>query len=41
VRSFAGIYRGLLVQMRARGYDVFGDPPHLSTIEKMKAVVAL
>jgi hypothetical protein len=41
VRSFAGIYRGLLVQMRARGYDVFSEPPHLSTVEKMKAVVAL
>jgi phytoene synthase len=41
VRSFAGIYRGLLTQMRARGYDVFSQPPHLSTVEKMRAVVAL
>jgi phytoene/squalene synthetase len=41
VRSFAGIYRGLLVQMRARGYDVFSEPPSLSTVEKMKAVMAL
>ena len=41
VRSFAGIYRGLLTQMQDRGYDVFGEPPHLSTVEKMKAVVAL
>ena len=41
VRSFAGIYRGLLTQMRARGYDVFSETPHLSTVEKMKAVVAL
>jgi phytoene synthase len=41
VRSFAGIYRGLLMQMRARGYDVFSEPPHLSTVEKMKAVAAL
>jgi phytoene synthase len=41
VRSFAGIYRGLLTQMQARGYDVFGEPPHLSTVEKMKAVAAL
>ncbi len=40
VRSFAGIYRGLLVQMRARGYDVFSEPPRLSAVEKMKAVVA-
>jgi len=41
VRSFAGIYRGLLTRMQARGYDVFGEPPHLSTVEKIKAVVAL
>jgi phytoene synthase len=41
VRSFAGIYRGLLTRMQTRGYDVFGEPPHLSTVEKMKAVVAL
>ena len=41
VRSFAGIYRGLLLQMRSRGYDVFSEPPHLSAVEKMKAVVAL
>ena len=41
VRTFAGIYRGLLVQMRARGYDVFSEAPHLSTVEKMRAVVAL
>ena len=41
VRSFAGIYRGLLTQMRARGYDVFSETPHLSAVEKMKAVVAL
>jgi phytoene synthase len=41
VRTFAGIYRGLLDQMRSRGYDVFTEPPHLSTVEKMRAVVAL
>ena len=41
VRTFAGIYRGLLVQMRARSYDVFSEAPHLSTVEKMRAVVAL
>jgi 15-cis-phytoene synthase len=41
VRTFAGIYRGLLDQMRARGYDVFIEPPHLSAVEKMRAVVAL
>ncbi len=41
VRSFAGIYRGLLLQMRSRGYDVFSEPPRLSAVEKMKAVAAL
>jgi phytoene synthase len=41
VRSFAGIYRGLLTQMRSRGYDVFTEPAHLSAVEKVKAVVAL
>jgi phytoene synthase len=41
VRTFAGIYRGLLVQMRARDFDVFTERPHLSPLEKMKAVAAL
>ena len=41
VRTFAGIYQGLLVQMRARDYDVFTERPHLSPLEKMKAVAAL
>jgi phytoene synthase len=41
VRSFAGIYRGLLLQMRSRRYDVFSEPPRLSAVEKMKAVAAL
>jgi 15-cis-phytoene synthase len=41
VRSFAGVYRGLLEQMRASGYDVFDRPPRLSTLAKAKAVVAL
>jgi phytoene synthase len=41
VRSFAGIYRGLLEQMRARDWDVFSARPSLSTVEKVKAVVAL
>ena len=41
VRTFAGIYRGLLGQMQARGYDVFSEAPHLSTADKVKAVVAL
>jgi 15-cis-phytoene synthase len=41
VRSFAGIYHGLLDQMRARRYDVFSEPLRLSAVEKVKAVVAL
>jgi phytoene synthase len=41
VRAFAGIYRGLLVQMRARGYDVFSERPHLSAVGKVRAVAAL
>jgi phytoene synthase len=41
VRSFAGIYRGLLDQMRARGYDVFRERPHLSAAAKVRAVATL
>ncbi len=41
VRAFAGIYRGLLVQMRGRGYDVFSRRPHLSAVGKVRAVAAL
>ena len=41
VRAFAGIYRGLLVQMRTRGYDVFAARPSLSPVGKVRAVAAL
>ena len=41
VRAFAGIYRGLLVQMRGSGYDVFSRRPHLSAVGKARAVAAL
>ena len=41
VRAFAGIYRGLLLQMRARGYDVFTERPRLSAVGKVRAVAAL
>ena len=41
VRAFAGIYRGLLLQMRSRDYDVFSERPHLSPLEKLRAVRAL
>ena len=41
VRTFAGVYRGLLVQMRERHYDVFTARPQLSRVEKVRAVAAL
>jgi 15-cis-phytoene synthase len=41
VRAFAGIYRGLLLQMRGRGYDVFSERPRLSAVGKVRAVAAL
>jgi 15-cis-phytoene synthase len=41
VRAFAGIYRGLLVQMRGRRYDVFSQRPQLSAVGKVRAVAAL
>ena len=41
VRAFAGVYRGLLLQMRARGYDVFAERPSLSRVGKLRAVAAL
>ena len=40
-RRAASTRFGNLAVMQDRGYDVFGEPPHLSTVEKMKAVVAL
>ena len=41
VRAFAGIYRGLLEQMRERDWDVFSVRPHLSPAAKVRAVAAL
>jgi phytoene synthase len=41
VRSFAGIYHGLLVQMGARDYDVFSRRPGLSAVAKVRAVARL
>ena len=41
VRSFAGIYHGLLEQMRSRDYDVFSERPHLSAVGKVRAVATL
>jgi 15-cis-phytoene synthase len=41
VRTFAGVYAGLLRQMRARGYDVFSRRPSLSAAGKVRAVARL
>jgi phytoene synthase len=41
VRTFAGIYRGLLVQMQERGYDVFSTRPQLTPVQKVRAVATL
>ncbi len=41
VRTFAGVYHGLLTQMRARGYDVFSRRPSLGAAGKVRAVAAL
>jgi 15-cis-phytoene synthase len=40
VRAFAGVYRGLLAQMRSRRFDVFSGRPTLSSLEKIRAVAA-
>jgi len=41
VRTFAGVYHGLLTQMRARDYDVFSRRPSLSAAQKARAVTRL
>jgi phytoene synthase len=41
VRAFAGIYRGLLLQMRGRDWDVFARRPELGASAKLRAVIAL
>jgi 15-cis-phytoene synthase len=41
VRSFAGIYHGLLDQMRSRDYDVFSERPSLTAAAKVRAVATL
>jgi 15-cis-phytoene synthase len=41
VRSFAGIYHGLLEQMRSRDYDVFSERPSLTAAAKVRAVATL
>jgi 15-cis-phytoene synthase len=41
VRAFAGVYRGLLSQMRSSGYEVFASRPTLSGPAKLRAIVGL
>jgi phytoene synthase len=41
VRTFAGVYAGLLAQMRSNGFDVFSARPRLSAPAKVRAVAAL
>ncbi len=41
VRTLAGVYCGLLEQMRRSDYDVFDRRPRLSALEKAKAVATL
>jgi phytoene synthase len=38
VSTFAGLYRATLERIEARGFDVFGGPPQLSTLTKLRIV---
>ena len=38
VSTFAGLYRATLDRIEARGFDVFGGPPHLSALTKLRIV---
>jgi phytoene synthase len=38
VSTFAGLYRATLERVEAAGFDVFGGPPHLSTLTKLRIV---
>jgi 15-cis-phytoene synthase len=38
VATFAGLYRATLDRIEARGYDVFGGPPQLSPLTKLRIV---
>src|SRR5439155_17968441 len=38
VSTFGGLYRATLERIEARGFDVFGGPPHLSTLTKLRIV---
>jgi phytoene synthase len=38
VSTFAGLYRATLDRIEARGFDVFGGAPQLSTLTKLRIV---
>jgi phytoene synthase len=38
VSTFAGLYRATLDRIEARGFDVFGGPPQLSALTKLRIV---
>ena len=38
VSTFAGLYRATLERIEAAGFDVFGGPPHLSALTKLRIV---
>jgi phytoene synthase len=38
VSTFAGLYRATLDRIEAAGFDVFGGPPHLSPLTKLRIV---
>jgi phytoene synthase len=38
VATFAGLYRATLDRIESAGYDVFGAPPHLSPLTKLRIV---
>jgi phytoene synthase len=40
VGTFAGLYRATLERIEASGFDVFDDPPRLSTMRKLRIVAA-
>jgi 15-cis-phytoene synthase len=39
VKTFAGLYEATLDRIEAAGFDVFGEPPHLSAPTKLRIVV--
>jgi phytoene synthase len=38
VKTFAGLYEATLDRIEAAGFDVFGEPPHLSAPTKLRIV---